>query len=156
MQISRVKINRKTALERNKNNIAWSIGAFVFGAALLGSGIPLYIKNTSDWMWMLLIVLGGFLIIGSIGLCFMVLRYGSQANAANTEVETSLEDDFILITIYKKGEKVTDSKVNYRDILYVKTTKSYLFAFMAQNQAIPMERRDGLLAFLLEKGIQKK
>lgn len=79
-------------------------------------------------------------------------RYSAQENVVETEF---LEDSVFSIS-YKKGEKTGESKIKYGEFLYYRETADYVYLFPNKVTALPLNKVDGLVAFLEEKGIKKK
>ena len=156
MEINRVAISGKTALQRNRSSLIVSIVGFVVGLAAIGVCLPFFLMNPDVWAWLIGVGFGSFTLVLSFILLIQILAYVGKCRQIDSQVETEFFDDHLVIRSFVSGKKTLESKVAYRQIGFFKVSKDYVFAYLQTKEALPLNRSEQLISFLIGKGVARK
>ena len=151
MEINRVAISGKTALQRNRSSLIVSIVGFVVGLAAIGVCLPFFLMNPDVWAWLIGVGFGSFTLVLSFILLIQILAYVGKCRQIDSQVETEFFDDHLVIRSFVNGKKTLESKVAYRQIGFFKVSKEALCLIMTVNIAIVVIYSPGItIAFIIE------
>lgn len=138
--ITECKVDGKLCKQAYKKNFLLIAALIVISVACLILEI-LYIRLHSiayDDIFMLvcfcaLFVLGAVLLVISL---IAVKHIGSSQKSCECEIYS----DYMLVSLYEKGEKQAEEKVDYKNLLKSKETKDYFLAYANKTSFYPIPK----------------
>jgi len=79
-----------------------------------------------------------------------------MANDHAFDAYYEFNDDHFLRKTKMKEEQISESKINYSDIVYYKTSKNYIYLVLFNKSYYPVDRDNSLEEFLASKNIARK
>ena len=112
----------------------------------------------NDWLSPSLIsclAISVLILILSLIILFYLSNNLKQSSRYVREAIYDFLDDALLYEVYQNDEKIEEGKVRYCDLLDYKETKNYIYLRLRNNTFICVSKVDGLLDFIISKGIHK-
>ena len=150
-------IDKSSTKEFIQGTFLFSWVAFAFSFVLIGLYITFGIINNSwsEFLQIVLVVLGGLLLILSILIIFNYLNALKKVEDFKRTIVYDFLDEYIAFDIYREQEVIENGKVYYVDLIDYKVTKNYVFLRLKNNTWLAIKKEEGLIDFITSKGIVK-
>lgn len=156
MEKCSVTINKELVNELTKKNLILAL-AVVIGSFLVVVGVTIYLILSTNYFFIAVIAIFGFLFAFGLVLLFFIIRNRKSASKKNTRIDTEFFDDYFISNSFnEENAKIQEVKLFYKDMLNLKVTKNYIFFFLDGRSVWPLARSEELLEFLKSKGIKQK
>lgn len=112
-------------------------------------------KNWLNPLNIVALVIGALLLCIAmilIGIAFMLIK---KATGYKRTLVSELLDDHLAFELIRNNETIETGKLYYQDFVGYKETKSYLFLRLKNEAFIALNKKEGLVDFIKEKGIKK-
>lgn len=135
--------------------LAWSCFGISLFCIVLYFFFGILLKEWSDASLITALIIGVIIFIFSLFVLFYLSNNLKKANSYVREAIYEFTDDALLYEVYQNGEKIEEGKTYYRDIVDYKVTKNYIYLRLRNNTYFCVNKVDGLLDFIANKGISK-
>lgn len=157
MEKIKTVIDEKVVKELMQNYLVLSLVSISIGLLMVALYVVLGILNGNwtDILSIILVVLGVLSVfLGSI----LLVSYLKSIKRAKGFLRTAvydLREDAISYELFRNEEKIEEGKQYYQDLLDYKETDSFVFVRLQNNTFLAIDKVDGLIDFLISKGIPK-
>lgn len=157
MKKSTVIVNDKVSKELNVGYLRGAIVFLVCGLFLVGMFIGFGLAF-NDFGSVANIVSAVTAII-SLALFIVTFKsYRQTVNNARFDVKTvniELLDEYMTAEVFRKEEKIQESKYYYCDVFGYRVTDNYVFVLIKTNSFLPLNKTEEIINFLKEKGLKE-
>lgn len=157
MESIHTTINKELCIEIFKTKRILSIISIIIG--LIGFTISFILQIKYQFNQILGIVLYFIfilMIIGGIAILLTIRKNIKEFDNKTIESDATFYDDYVNIISYNKDIQIEDVKHFYKDLLFFKEKKNIVLVYINKILAIPYTKKEGLVEFLLSKGVKKK
>ena len=153
----------KTIIDRKANKeilgttfaLTWLCFAFSLLCVVLYFLFSILFNNWLDPISISSLVIGIIILVFAVVVLFYLSNNLKKSTHYVREAIYDFTDDALLYEVHQNGEKIEEGKVYYCDLLDYKETKNYIYLRLRNNTFICVSKVDGLLDFIISKGISK-
>ena len=152
---SNVTINGRLIYEINRGNLLFALIAAIVGLAVLIVDV-IFLTQSVDALKIVAVIIGGLDVIFAVFFASRIFLSMKKADRLGAYAETSFEEDHLLLHVEQTGDKKSDTKIFYKDILYYRESPHYLIVYVDKVRYLPLEKREDIIELLTEKNVQRK
>lgn len=139
-----------------KLHIIYSIfsGICVFMIALL-IACGLILRRFDD---RLLLGLTAMFLLGLFCAFFLIWMssYAKTINEHAYDAVYDFTDEILHVETFKNGEKKSEERIDYNDLIFFKVGKNYIYVFLYNMAFYAVDKDDKLIDFLLSKNVKRR
>lgn len=116
----------------------------------------IFLAQGFDVVWLIAGILSGVDILLVVVYGYRILSSIAKVKRVPSYCEAELNEDHVMLRVYKNGEQVSENKFYYRSIAFYRLLSHYPVAVISKAEFFPIERKEELLSLLDSKGVKRK
>ena len=157
MESIHTTINKELVIELFRNRKIASIISIIIGLiCFIINFIISVIYDYNQTLKIIITFIFALMWIGGIAVLLSIKKNVKEFDNKTIESDATFYDDYINIVSFNGDIQIEDVKLFYKDLLFFKEKKNYVFIYINRVLAVPYTKKEGLVEFLKSKGVKKK